>query len=96
MSARETIERMQATIDQQRAKIARMEAGRHKQDIREGKLSARIAELQQDVAALEAANDRLVNDLLKARAAARPLLTEAEDEAGTKRMTEIELRGQIW
>lgn len=95
MSARETIERLQARIDQQRDKIARMEAGRHKQDIREGKLSARITELQQDIAALEAANERLVSELLQLRAEARPLLTEAEDEAGTKAMAELELRGTI-
>lgn len=92
---RETIDRLQSRIDQQRAKIARMEAGRHKQDIREGKLSARITELQQDIAALEAANERLVSELLQLRAEARPLLTDAEDDEGTKRMTELELRGTI-
>lgn len=92
---RETIDRLQARIDQQRDKIARMEQGRHKQDIREGKLSARITELQQDIAALEAANERLVDELLQLRAEARPLLTEAEDEEGTKAMADLELRGRV-
>ena len=50
MSARETIDRMQATIDAQRAKIARMEAGGHRQDKRENKLRGRVAELEQEIA----------------------------------------------
>jgi len=53
MSARETIDRMQATIDAQRAKIARMEAGRHKQDKRENAALGRIVELEQEIAALK-------------------------------------------
>ena len=96
MSARDTIDRMQATIDAQRAKIARMEAGRHKQDKRENKALGRIVQLEQDVAALEAANARLVDETIALRAAARPLLTEAEDEAGTRAMVELELRGDVW
>lgn len=95
MSARDTIDRMQATIDAQRAKIARMEAGRHKQDKRENAALSKIVQLEQDVAALEKANARLVEETIALRAAARPLLTEAEDEAGTRAMTEIELRGRI-
>lgn len=95
MSARETIDRMQATIDAQRAKITRMEAGRHKQDERENAALGRIAQLEQDVAALEAANARLVDETIALRAAARPLLTDEEDEAGTKAMAELELRGPI-
>jgi hypothetical protein len=96
MSARETIDRMQATIDAQRAKIARMEAGRHKQDKRENAALGRIAQLEQDVAALKAANARLVDETIALRAAARPLLTEAEDEAGTSAMVELELRRDVW
>ena len=95
MTARDTIDRMQATIDALRAKIARMEAGRHKQDKRENAARAKIVQLEQDVAALEAANARLVEETIALRAEARPLLTEAEDEAGTKRMAELELRGPI-
>lgn len=95
MTARDTIDRMQATIDAQRAKIARMEAGRHKQDKRENAAMGRIAQLEQDVAALEAANARLVEETIVLRAEARPLLTEAEDEAGTARMAELELRGIV-
>jgi len=95
MTARDTIDRMQATIDAQRAKIARMEAGRHRQDKRENKALGRIAQLEQDVAALEAANARLVEKIVELRAAARPLLTEEEDEAGTKAMAELELRGIV-
>jgi cell division protein FtsB len=96
MSARDTIDRMQATIDAQRAKIARMEAGRHKQDKRENAALGRIVQLEQDVAALEAANARLVEKIVELRAAARPLLTDEEDDAGTKAMMELELRGQVW
>jgi cell division protein FtsB len=96
MSARDTIDRMQATIDAQRAKIARMEAGRHKQDKRENAALSRIVQLEQDVAALEAANARLVDETIALRAAARPLLTDEEDDAGTKAMMELELRGQVW
>lgn len=96
MSARETIDRMQATIDAQRAKIARMEAGRHKQDKRENAALGRIAQLEQDVAALEAANARLVDETIALRDAARPLLTDAEDEAGTRAMVDLELRGDVW
>jgi len=95
MSARETIDRMQATIDAQRAKIARMEAGRHKQDKRENTALGRIVQLEQDVAALEAANARLVDETIALRAAARPLLTDEEDDAGTEAMAELELRGRI-
>lgn len=95
MTSRDTIDRMQATIDAQRAKIARMEAGRHKQDKRENAARCKIVQLEQDVAALEAANARLVEETIALRAAARPLLTEAEDDEGTARMQEIELRGPI-
>ena len=95
MTARDTIDRMQATIDAQRAKIARMEAGRHKQDKRENAALSKIVQLEQDVAALEKANARLVEETIALRAAARPLLTEAEDEAGTRAMAAIELRGRI-
>ena len=95
MTARETIDRMQATIDVLRAKIARMEQGRHKQDKRENAALSKIVQLEQDVAALEAANARLVEETIALRAEARPLLTEAEDEAGTARVAELELRGPI-
>jgi len=94
MTARDTIDRMQATIDAQRAKIARMEAGRHKQDKRENAAMSKIVQLEQDVAALERANARLVDETIALRAAARPLLTDEEDEAGMQAMTEIELRGR--
>lgn len=95
MTARDTIDRMQATIDAQRAKITRMEAGRHKQDKRENAALGKIVQLEQDVAALERANIRLVDETLKLRDVARPLLTDAEDDAGTAAMREIELRGQV-
>lgn len=71
MTARDTIDRMQATIDAQRAKIV---------------------QLEQDVAALEAANARLVEETIALRAEARPLLTDAEDEASTARMADAERR----
>ena len=48
-----------------------------------------------DVAALEAANARLVNETVALRAAARPLLTDEEDAAGTEAMAELEIRGAI-
>ena len=96
MTIRGTIDRMQATIDAQRAKIARMEAGRHKQDKRENAALSKIVQLEQDVAALEKANARLVEETIALRAAARPLLTEAEDEAGTRAMVDLEMRGQVW
>jgi chromosome segregation ATPase len=96
MSARETIDRMQATIDEQRAKIARMEAGRHKQDKRENAALGRIVQLEQDVAALQRALDRKVSECLRWQQQARPLLTEAEDEAGTRAMVDLELRGDVW
>lgn len=96
MTARDTIDRMQATIDAQRAKIARMEAGRHKQDKRENAALSKIVQLEQDVAALERANARLVEETIALRAAARPLLTDAEDEAGTRAMVDLEMRGQVW
>ena len=96
MSARDTIDRMQATIDAQRAKIARMEAGRHKQDKRENAALGRIVQLEQDVAALQRALDRKVAECLRWQQQARPLLTEAEDEAGTSAMVELELRGDVW
>lgn len=95
MSARETIDRLNKRIDQQRQKIERMEKGKHSQDKRESRLAARVAELQQQVADLEAANDRLVSELLEARAAARPLLTDNEDDAGTQAMAELEMRGTV-
>lgn len=95
MSARDTIDRMQATIDAQRAKIARMEAGRHKQDKRENAALGKIVQLEQDVAALERALERKTDECLRWMQQARPLLTEAEDEAGTARMAELELRGPI-
>ena len=96
MSARDTIDRMQATIDEQRAKIARMEAGRHKQDKRENAALGRIVQLEQDVAALQRALDRKVSECLRWQHQARPLLTEAEDEAGTRAMVDLELRGDVW
>jgi len=96
MSARDTIDRMQAVIDSQRAKIARMEAGRHKQDKRENAALSKVVQLEQDVAALERANARLVDETIALRAAARPLLTDAEDDAGTRAMADLELRGQVW
>ena len=95
MSARDTIDRMQATIDAQRAKIERMEAGKYKQDKRENAALGRIVQLEQDVAALEAANARLVDETIALRAAARPLLTDEEDDAGTEAMLKLELRGRI-
>ena len=95
MTARDTIDRMQATIDAQRNKITRMENGRHRQDKRENAALGKIVQLEQDVAALERANARLVQETIALRAAARPLLTEQEDEAGTRAMREIELRGSI-
>ena len=96
MTIRGTIDRMQATIDAQRAKIARMEAGRHKQDKRENAALSKIVQLEQDVAALKKANARLVEEAIALRAAARPLLTDSEDDAGTAAMAELELRGQVW
>lgn len=96
MSARETIDRMQATIDAQRAKIARMEAGRHKQDRRENAALGRIVQLEQDVAALQRALDRKTDECLRWQQQARPLLTEAQDDAGTRAMVDLELRGQVW
>ena len=96
MTARDTIDRMQAVIDAQRAKIARMEAGRHKQDKRENAALSKVVQLEQDVAALERANARLVDETIALRAAARPLLTDAEDDAGTRAMADLELRGQVW
>ena len=95
MSARETIDRMQGTIDAQRAKIARMEAGRHKQDKRENAALSKIVQLEQDVAALERALERKVAECLRWQNLARPLLTDEEDAAGTQAMREIELRGLI-
>jgi septal ring factor EnvC (AmiA/AmiB activator) len=95
-TAREVIDRMQGIIDQLRAKIERMEAGRHKQDKRENGLRDRVAQLEQDVAALEAALDRKVSECLRWQQQARPLLTEAEDEAGTRAMVDLELRGNVW
>lgn len=92
MTARDTIDRMQATIDAQRAKIARMEAGRHKQDKRENAALGKIVQLEQDVAALKRANARLVEETIALRAAARPLLTDEEDDAGTKAMHTIEYK----
>jgi uncharacterized coiled-coil protein SlyX len=46
--------------------------------------------------AMEKANARLVDETIALRAAARPLLTEAEDEAGTSAMVELERRGGVW
>jgi len=67
MSARTTIDRLHQRIDQQAAKIARMEQGKHKSDQRSDRQAARIAELEQHVADLERANARLVDELLEAR-----------------------------
>lgn len=71
-----------ARVNREAAKMAKDAKGRDARHARE-------------IAALQAAIDRLVVDNLRLRAEARPLLTEAEDEAGTKSMEEIELRGQI-
>ena len=49
------------------AKITRMEQGRHKQDLREGRLTARITELEENLAAMEAANKRLQATILQLR-----------------------------
>ena len=49
-----------------------------------------------DLAAMERANARLVEETIALRAAARPLLTDAEDEAGTRAMVDLEMRGQVW
>ena len=49
------------------AKITRMEQGRHKQDLREGRLTARITELEESLAAMEAANKRLQATILSLR-----------------------------
>ena len=49
------------------AKITRMEQGRHKQDLREGRLTARITELEEIIAAMEAANKRLQATILQLR-----------------------------
>jgi len=92
MSARDTIDRMQATIDAQRAKITRMEAGRHNQDKRENAALGKIVQLEQDVAALERALERKVAECLRWQNLARPLLTEEEDDAGTKAMHTIEYK----
>ena len=96
MTAREIIDRMRSTIDAQRAKIARMEAGRHKQDKRENAALSKIVQLEQDVAALKRANERLVEEAIALRAEARPLLTDEEDEAGTRAMVDLELKGDVW
>lgn len=45
--------------------------------------------------ALEAANARLVEETIALRAAARPLLTDEEDDAGTEAMRKLELRGIV-
>ena len=45
---------------------------------------------------LDAALDRKVAECLRWQQQARPLLTEAEDEAGTSAMVELELRGYVW
>jgi uncharacterized coiled-coil protein SlyX len=45
---------------------------------------------------LEAALDRKVAECLRWQQQARPLLTEAEDEAGTSAMVELERRGDVW
>ena len=58
------LERMNRIKD---AKIARMEQGRHKQDLREGRLTARITELEENLAAMEAANRRLQATILQLR-----------------------------
>ena len=47
------------------------------------------------ITAMERANERLVEETIALRAAARPLLTDSEDNAGTAAMREIELRGRI-
>jgi hypothetical protein len=73
-----------------------MEAGRHKQDKRENAALGRIVQLEQDVAALQRALDRKVSECLRWQQQARPLLTEAEDEAGTRAMVDLELRGDVW
>ena len=44
---------------------------------------------------LEAASARLVDETIALRAAARPLLTDEEDDAGTQAMRKLELRGRI-
>ena len=49
------------------AKITRMEQGRHKQDLREVRLTARITELEENLAAMEAANKRLQATILQLR-----------------------------
>ena len=56
------LERMVRAKD---TKIARMEQGRHKQDLREGRLTARITELEENLAAMEAANKRLQATILQ-------------------------------
>ena len=58
------LERMNRVKD---AKITRMEQGRHKQDLREGRLTARITELEENLAAMEAANKRLQATILQSR-----------------------------
>ncbi len=45
---------------------------------------------------LEAALDRKTDECLRWQQQARPILTEAEDEAGTSAMVELELRGNVW
>jgi hypothetical protein len=58
------LEKMVRAMD---TKITRMEKGRHKQDLREGRLTARITELEESLAAMEAANKRLQATILQLR-----------------------------
>ena len=77
-------------IERLLAKIARMEKGKTHSEKREARLRDENQHLQQQLAELEIANDRLVENLLEAR---RPLLTDEEDEAGTEAMAKLEMRG---
>lgn len=57
------------------------------------RMQATIDAQRAKIERMEAANASLVDETIALRAAARPLLTDEEDEAGTEAMRELELRG---
>jgi uncharacterized coiled-coil protein SlyX len=60
------------------------------------KLRAHGMKQRQDIGRLSRALDRKTDECLRWQQQARPLLTEAEDDAGTRAMVELELRGDVW
>ena len=54
------------------------------------------ARLLDDIATLQRALDRKTDECLRWQNLARPLLTNAEGEAGTRAMVDLELRGDVW